>query len=309
MAINPERLGREPGIRRFTKPIWVGLRLRMVLYWLPGPLLQWLRHLVYYGRVLPLKHPRTLTERLLVKMATDRRPILTRVADRVAMRGFVEERIGPDHLPELLAVLERPEEIRSLALPEQYVAKATHGSQMVHIVRHDSPAERESIAIQGARWLRNDYWKRHGEWAYRDVPKRVIIEGFLGAPDDPPPADWKFYCIGGRVTLAGIDIDRFTNHRRNFYDRDGRQLDLALNHRFGPGYEAPVPPEFGAMCALAEELSAGFDFLRVDLFNLPGRIVVGELTNYPAAGLLVFDPPEWDRRLGDLWGERMGAPA
>ncbi len=308
MPINPDRRGREPALRRFTKPIWVGLRLRMILWWLPGPALQWLRYLVYYGRALPVRHPRTLTERILVKIATDRRPLLTRTADRVAARAYIEGKVGPGRLPDLLAVMEQPEDIRTLTLPQQYVAKATHGSQMVHIVRHDSAAERETIVTKGHRWLRTDYWKRHGEWAYRDIPKRVIIEAFLGGPDDPPPDDWKFYCIGGRVEIACIDLDRFTNHKRNFYDRDGRQLDLALNHRYGPGPETPVPPTWSALVAMAETLAADFDFVRVDLFDLARGIVVGELTHYPAAGLLVFDPPEWDRRLGDAWGRHLGEP-
>lgn len=306
MPINPSRRGYEPALRRFTKPVWVGLRLRMILYWLPGPVLQWIRYLLYYGRLLPLRHPRTMTERLLVKMARDRRPILTRTADRVTLRGFVDERIGSGHLPDLLAVLERPEEIRDLKLPAQYVAKATHGSQMVHIVRQDSPTERAAIIAKGTRWLRNHYWRRHGEWAYRDIPPRILVEAFLGAAGDPPPDDWKFYCIGGKVAVACIDIDRFSNHRRNFYDADGRQLDLALNHRYGPGELRPVPPTYGAMREAAERLAHGFDFLRVDLFDLPRGIIVGELTHYPAAGLLVFDPPDWNQRLGDLWGAAVG---
>lgn len=301
MAIDPTRLGREPAVRRFTKPLWVGLRIRMLLWWLPGPVLQWLRYLVYYGKLLPLSRPRTMTERLLVKMAKDRRPLLTQAADRVAMRALVEERIGPGYLPPLLAVLDHPREMRGLDLPSRYVAKATHGSQMVHIVRNDSPAERLVIEAKATRWLRNQYWRRHGEWAYRNVPHRIIVEGFLGGPADTCPDDWKFYCIGGKVAIACIDIDRHTRHRRNFYDVDGRQLDLALNHRFGPGDPCPVPSAYATMCRIAEKLAAGFDFIRVDLFNLPSGIVVGELTNYPAAGLLVFDPPEWDQKMGDLW--------
>lgn len=302
MAIDPTRLGREPALRRITKPIWVGLRLRMLVWWLPGPMLQWLRYLVYYGKLLPLSRPRTMTQRLLVKMAKDRGPLLTQAADRIAMRSLVEERIGPGHLPPLLAVLEQPEEIHGLQLPRQYVAKATHGSQMVHIVRQDSAAERLIIEAKGRQWLRNHYWRRHGEWAYRNVPRRIILEGFLGAPTDPCPDDWKFYCIGGKVAVACIDIGRHTRPRRNFYTAEGRQLDLAMNHRFSPGDHRPVPPAFFTMLEFAEKLSAGFDFLRVDLFNLPSGIIVGELTNYPAAGLLVFDPPEWDQKLGDLWG-------
>lgn len=303
VAIEVGRRAGEPALRRWTKPIWVTLRLRMLLFWLPGPILQWLRYLVYYGKSLPLRHPRTFTERLLVKMAYDRNPLQTRTADRVALRDFVDSRIGPGHLPPLVAVLNQPDDIRELTLPAAYVAKSTHGSQMVHIVRRDSPAERETIARKGRQWLRNHYWRRHGEWAYRHVHRRVIIEGFLGDPANDPPDDWKWYCIGGKAALACLDFDRFTDHRRNFYDPDGVQVDLALNHRYPQGEPRPVPGSFAPMRDIAEHLAAGFEFVRVDLYDMPEAVIVGELTHAPAAGLLVFNPPEWDQRLGDLWGK------
>jgi hypothetical protein len=306
VAVDLRRRGGKPGLSRFTRPVWVTLRLRMLLYWLPGPVLQWIRYLLYYGKLLPLRHPRTFTERLLVKMAYDRNPEQTRTADRIRLRTYVEDRLGPGHLPPLLAVLNTPDDVIGLNLPSRYVAKATHGSQMVHIVRADTPAERQAIARQGRAWLRTRYWRRHGEWAYRGVKPQVIIEGFLGATGDEPPPDWKWYCFAGRAALISFDFDRFAGHRRNFYDRDGEQVDLVLNHRFGPGDERPAPATFARMRTIAERLAAGFEFVRVDLYDVPEGIIVGELTHAPAAGLTVFTPAEWDRRLGDIWGAARG---
>jgi hypothetical protein len=278
----------------------------MLLSWLPGPVLQWLRYLVYYGRLLPLRHPRTFTERLLVKMARDRNPLLTRTADRVAMRQWVTERLGPNHLPPLLAVVKRPVDLLDLPLPDCYVVKASHGSQMVAIVKRDSEAERHRVMHAAQRWLRVNYWRRHGEWGYKHIPKRLVVESFLGEPDDDPPPDWKWYCIGGKAAIVSLDYDRFINHHRGFYDAEGHQLDLVMDHRFEPGAPRPAPATFAAMREVAETLAHDFDFVRVDLYDRPEGILVGELTHAPLAGLPVFDPPEWDRRLGDLWGAALG---
>lgn len=291
----------EPRIRRFLKPIWVNLRLRKLLFWLPGPALQWLRYFVYYGKSLPLSHPRTFTEHLLVKMAYDRSPLLTRTADRVAMREYVEERLGPGRLAPLLAVLEHPEDLMSLELPERYVVKATHGSQMVAIVKRDSYDERMAVVRSARRWLRDDYWKRHGEWGYKNIPRRLTVEAFLGGPGDEPPPDWKWYCIGGRAVLVSLDYDRFIRHHRGFYDPSGQQVDLVMDHRFEPGAPRPVPPSWGEMREIAERLAADFIFVRIDLYDRPEGVLVGEITHAPLAGLPIFDPPEWDDKLGELW--------
>ncbi|HWA15139.1 MAG TPA: ATP-grasp fold amidoligase family protein [Gemmatimonadales bacterium] len=305
-SVAAERRAPEPRIRRYTRPLWVSLRLRMLLSWLPGPALQWLRYLLYYGKRLPLRHPRTFTERLLVKMGRDRRPLLTRTADRVAMRSWVEEHVGPGHLPPLLAVLRDPADLRTLPLPTSYVVKASHGSQMVAIVKQDSPEERERVIQRARRWLRTSYWRRHGEWGYKHIPRCLVVESFLGAPTDDPPPDWKWYCIGGRAALVSYDYDRFVNHHRSFYDPEGHQLDLVMDHRFEPGAPKPAPPSFPEMRGLAETLAQDFDFVRVDLYDRPEGILVGEMTHAPLAGLALFDPPEWDQRLGDLWGAALG---
>lgn len=301
MPVEYNRPGHLPKFRRYTKRVWVTWRLRILLSWLPGPAMQWLRSWVYFGKPLPLTNPRTFTERLLVKMATDRNPLQTTTADRVEMQRFVESRIGAGHLPKQLAVLERPDDIFSLDLPQAYVAKATHGSQMVHIVRNDSPAERQEIAAKGKAWLAHDYWRRHGEWPYKDIPPRIVIEGYLGAPTDDPPADWKFYCFNGKLGLVSLDYDRFIQRKRVFYDADGRQLPLLLNYLHRTDEQKPVPACFDRMKEIAAQLSAGFDFVRVDLFDLPQGIIVGELTHCASAGLFVWDPPEFDDQLGAFW--------
>lgn len=283
--------------RRRGRRLW--RRIRSVAALLPPLGFQWLRHLLWHGTRLPVSRPRTLTHHLFLKMARDRDPLLTVTSDKLAVRHYITERLGPGYLPELYGVLEAPEDLLRLDLPPRYVVKATHGSGMTAIVTADSEAQRTAIATRAHRWLGARYWRKNGEWGYRGVQPRLIVEEFLDAGDGRVPPDWKWLCFGGRAALVQVDFDRFTGHTRNFYDPEGRPVALRMYYPQGP--EIPLPPTFARLRAAAERLAAGFDFVRVDLYAMGERIVAGELTHYPTGGNKSFDPPEWDARLGTLW--------
>jgi TupA-like ATPgrasp len=286
-----------PGRRRARKA-WRRVRsLAAVL--LPPLAFQWLRHLVWHGTVLPVREPRTYTHRIFLKMARDRNPLLRRTADKLALRGYVEERLGEGYLPELYGALDAPEGLLELALPHRYVVKATHGSGMIALVNADNPETRAAIVARARRWLAYRYWRKNGEWGYRGITPRLIVEEFLDAGDGAVPPDWKWLCFGGRAALVQVFFNRFTDETRSFYDPEGTPVDLSRYYPAGP--PIAVPANFGAMRSAAERLATGLDFVRVDLYSLGHRVVVGEMTHYPNAGNKGFEPPEWDVRLGALW--------
>lgn len=112
--------------------------------------------------------------------------------------------------------------------------------------------------------------------------------------------DYKFFCFNGKVKCFKIDFDRFTDHHANYYDASGRLLP------FGEADFAPVetrslklPDKLSEMEALAEKLTQGWDFLRVDFYEVGEKIYFGELTFYPATGMGRFTSEEWNRKLGD----------
>ena len=283
--------------RRRTRKLW--RRIRSVAALLPPIGFQWLRHLLWHGTTLPVSHPRTLTHHLFLKMARDRNPLLTVTSDKLKVRGYVTERLGAGYLPELYGVVESPGGLLDLDLPPRYVVKATHGSGMTAVVTCDSTAERASVAARARKWLATQYWRKNGEWGYRGITPRLIVEEFLDGGDGSVPADWKWLCFSGRAALVHADFGRFTKPTRNFYDPEGRPVPLRKHYPRAP--EMPLPTCFRRMRAVAERLAADFDFVRVDLYALGDRIVVGELTHYPTGGNKSFDPPEWDARLGALW--------
>ncbi len=286
--------------RRRGRKLW--RRIRSVAALLPPTGFQWVRHLLWHGTTLPVSRPRTLTHHLFLKMARDRNPLLTLTSDKLAVRGFVTERLGPGFLPELYAVLDSPEELTDLELPPRYVVKATHGSGMTAVVKADDRVTREAVALRARKWLAYRYWRKNGEWGYRGIRPRLIVEEFLDAGDGEVPPDWKWLCFGGHAALVQVDFARFTGHTRNFYDPAG--TPVALRMYYPPGPDIALPSTFGAMRTVAERLARDFDFVRVDLYALGDRLVVGELTHYPTGGNKSYDPPEWDARLGALWPGR-----
>jgi hypothetical protein len=270
--------------------------------------------------------PRTFNEKVEYKLAWDRRPIVRTFADKVAVRDHVAAIIGDDILVPQYAVVDDPRALDLGALPSRYVVKPSHASGAV-IVVHDQadPAlrlpttptdrgwvreiawvrpehlDRATFDATCDHWLRHDYWRALGstEWAYRGIPRRLVVEEFL-EDGTHAPRDYKFNVMHGEVFWYRINVNDEHGHRSTNYRRDGSLIPVV---HINPSAEPPaeIPASIDEMIRIAEALGAGTDFVRVDLYEIGGRILFGELTNYPSAGRGSFDPPEYDEILGADW--------
>jgi hypothetical protein len=198
------------------------------------------------------------------------------------------------------------------------VIKASHGCGAWVIVSDHAPAE-NTLPEPRASWSRSlvtpdclDWavlrslcrgwlglrFNPHLEWAYSQVPPRLIAEELLGA-NGSIPLDYKFFVFHGRVRLIQVDLDRFGSHVRTAYSPAWDRIPVVYSFPSGPEIERPGSlPE---MISIAERLGHETDFVRVDLYEIGGRIVFGEMTNYPAAGNLKFEPSSFDYELGSWW--------
>lgn len=115
--------------------------------------------------------------------------------------------------------------------------------------------------------------------------------------------DYKFYCFNGKPEYCQVISDRSTRETIDIYDMNWVHQEftgLALPHKPFSEYEIPRPVTFDQMKAAAAVLSEGITFLRVDFYEISGKMYFGELTFYPASGFGVFEPNDWNRKLGDL---------
>ncbi len=262
------------------------------------------RYIHVYGRIPHLVRPRTFTEHVLVKLLFDRDPRLALFADKLAVRAYVAERLGGDkHLTTLYATVDRAEDIAGLDLPNRFVMKPNHLSGAIKVVRDLASTDRAALMALAAPWFGRNLGVERGEWAYRHIAPRVLFEELLEF-EGAPPSDYRMYCFNGEPRLVSFTSDWLgPDPTSALYDVDfklleARQLNTVSRHL---ALQAPRPPQYEQMLDVARRLSAGTDFLRVDLYNLGGRIVFGELTNYPAGGLRKFQPASFDVTLGSYW--------
>ena len=117
----------------------------------------------------------------------------------------------------------------------------------------------------------------------------------------PDLLDFKFFCFNGKVYFFKVDFDRFTNHHANYYDTKWNLLPFGeADYLPNPKKKIEKPDGFEKMLEIAHTLAADIPFIRIDLYNLHGKIYFGEMTFYPASGFGVITPAEYDNKIGEM---------
>ena len=228
-------------------------------------------------------NPRTFNEKLQWYKLNYHNPALTQLADKYAVRSFVEERVGGEYLVPLYGIYDSVDDVDLDRLPERFVLKCTHDSQSTFVCTDKSnfnfrdAKKRLSVAMR-----RNWYWQGR-EWAYRSITPRVVAEGYLDEPGRETPTDYKFYCFDGKVALVQTDADRFTNHEMQYFSPEWEQRG-DIDHELSEHEPTAKPENYSLMLELSEKLAAGFPHVRVDWYNICGKPYFGEMTFYTGGG-------------------------
>jgi len=225
-------------------------------------------------------------------------PIAARCADKYEVREIIKEKIGESYLNELIAVYESVEDIDLDKLPSQFVLKATHGSGYNIICKDKYTMRWDEEFKKMRRWLRTNYYLSKREWVYKDIKPRIICEKYLLDENGEPPKDYKIFCFNGEPKLVQVDIDRFNNHRRNFYTLDWRFVELEIKYPSDKSIEIPKPEALDEMIELSRLLSSDFPHVRVDFYYIKNKIIFGELTFFHGSGFEHFRPEEFEIEMG-----------
>lgn len=253
------------------------------------------------GKELDLNNPQTFSQKQQWYKLNAKNPLMQKVADKYAVREYIEECGYKNLLNDLLGVYANPKDIDFDELPERFVIKAAHGSGFNIIVRDKSKLNIKQTKKMLSSWLRqNIYWSGR-EWVYKDMPRRIIIEKYL-EDSSGGLMDYKFFCFNGKPCFMQLEVGRYTEHNtRNFYDMDWNLLPFGKEMPHNPNINIPVPERFEEMKQIAKDLCSPFQFVRVDLYEAEGKVYFGELTFFPAGGAPDFVPSEYDKIVGDMW--------
>jgi hypothetical protein len=254
---------------------------------------------VEQGRPLDRSDPRTFTDKLYCRLLDVHErgcPTYSTLSDKLAVREHVARRIGERYITPVLWSGDDAREIPWSSLPAEMVLKCNEGSGKGALLL--APHDPEAAQALAAVWQAESFYWRKREYHYWPVPRRLLIEPRLddGHPDGP--IDYIFFCFDGVPRLLQVGSRSHTIHR--FFTPAWEPLQLTYRVKYEtPPMPRPAPLE--KMLDLAATLSAGFDFVRVDLYCCGNDIRFGELTFTPCAGKVLFEPREWDARLGDWW--------
>lgn len=261
------------------------------------------------GKILHLKNPKSFNEKLQWLKIYDYKPEYTKLVDKLAVKNYVESRVGDEYIIPTLAVWDSVEDIDWDSLPNQFVLKTTHGGGGCGVIVCSDKTKFDKIKAKNKlkKSMRTNAGQTYREKPYLNVPRKIIAEKYIAdqvisnSENSADLRDYKFFCFNGKVKFFKIDFGRFVEHHANYYSPKGDLLPFGevacqpdINH------VENMPNNLSEMIRLAETLSANYKFLRVDLYNVNGKIFFGELTFYPAAGMGTFIPEEWDEKLGNM---------
>lgn len=273
------------------------------LSWIPDSIMLPLQYRIKLGRWCNLKNPQRWTEKLQVYKMYYRNHVLHQCVDKFEVRKYVESKGCADNLVKLYGVWDHASEIDFSKLPSSFVLKTTNGGggEDVVLVRDKDKTDLvEKVRFLDAKRVKDVNGGR--EWAYTGIKKpRIIAEELLVNAKNPDAGveDFKILCFNGEPFYVIVDKDRYIDHKRNFYSTSWERVHVTTDHeQFETPY--PEPKNFEEMMDVARKLSADFPFVRVDLYNIDGKIYFGELTFYPWTGYVQFTPDEFDFTLGKL---------
>jgi hypothetical protein len=249
-----------------------------------------------FGRMPNLDAPTGFNEKILVKILHDRRPYLTVFSDKLRVRDHVGRAAPALSFPMLYWWSDRAEHLPFSQLPDAFVLKANHGSGWNIFVERKAAVRRTDLVAAARKWLRSDFTIVGREWSYRNVRRAIYAEELLPGPRGTTPPDYKLFVFNGKVRIIQVDADRFACHTQVLYDEHWNVIDgtVAGAH----GRPTPPPRNLPGMIDAAEAVSLGVDFVRVDLYDIDGRICFGELTSSPNKGLSPFHPAALDEQFG-----------
>lgn len=252
------------------------------------------------------ENPVTFSEKLQWLKLNDRQPVYSQMVDKYEAKKYTSERIGDTYtVPVLGGPWNHPDEIDYDALPEQFVLKTTHDCGGVLICRDKSKFDREAARQKLLYHLKRNYYLHCREWPYKNVKPRIFAEMYLSGQDAATGVkDYKFFTFNGEPKLMYIAGGRDYSKKEgnvvyaDFFDMEFNHVSLCIDHDNAP--VCPKKPEtFDQMVDFARILAQGTKHLRVDFYEVDGKLYCGELTFFHCGGLQEFKTREWDKILGE----------
>lgn len=274
------------------------------LSFLPDKLYLQLFYFSRTGKFINFKNPKGFNEKLQWLKVNEKKLEYGQLVDKLAVREHITKVLGEEYLFPLLGVWESFDDIDFNLLPEQFVLKCNHDSGSTKVIKDKSAltqADFDGMKEFYSHRLNRDFYYAGREYPYKGIKPYIIAEKLMIDENNPEKSieDYKFFCFDGKPEIMFVATDRNIDVKFDFFDMDFNRLDIENIHPQS-GKEIQKPVMFDEMKKIAEELSQGFKHVRIDLYELNGKIYFGEYTFFHGGGFVLMKPAEWEEKLGDL---------
>jgi len=270
-------------------------------YMLPDSIYLKIRYKQVFGKKLNLKNPQTFNEKIQWLKLHDRRPEYHNMVDKYEVKDLIAKIIGEEYVIKTLGVWDKYDDVDFDSLPEQFVLKCTHDSASITICTDKSNFDKSKHKWKyDDVFMNRDYYHyENKQWVYKGIKPRIIAEELLQDDKYDSLADYKFNCFNGKVKCVYVMVNRFTNFKMCVCDANYSLLPFVNNHKTSE-CRIECPENFELMKKLAEKIARFIDnpYVRVDFYEVKGKVYFGEITFNPDGGMGYFDPEEWNYTLG-----------
>lgn len=285
-------------MKEWFKDLWYWV-CKNILILLSDKRFIWFASWITYNRLgfkwyrFNISNPSTFNEKLNFLKINRQSPLAMTVADKVAVRTYVKEKVGEEILIPLFGVYTQVKDVNFESLPQQFALKVNHGSGWNIICTDKSELNENDIKKDLRKWMSRNAWYLSRERQYKEIKSKIICEELLGENI----LDYKFFCANGEPFAIQVDTDRFGNHQRAIYDCEWQLLSLGINYAC-PEKKIPEPKHLDLMLRISESLAGDFEFCRIDLYEVDFKIYFGEITLCPGGGFEPFHSYQQDLEFG-----------
>lgn len=278
-------------------------KIKYALRFIPDRVYIQMYYFSHFKHFADLKNPKTYNEKLNWLKLHDHNPQYIKMVDKYEVKEYVAGIIGNEYIIPTLGVWDHFDEIDFDKLPDQFVLKCTHDSEGLVICKDKSKLDKAAAKEKIEAALKLNFYYIGREWPYKDVKPRIIAEQYMENHVDGELRDYKFFCFDGNPKVMFVASDRSKDATKfDYYDLDFNHLEL--KQHYPNAGEVRKPVTFDKMIELAKILSKEMPHVRVDFYEVDGKLYFGELTFYHFSGFMPFQPTKWD----DVFGKWLKLP-
>ncbi len=253
-----------------------------------------------FNKKMDLKNPKTFNEKLQWLKIYDRKDYYTSLVDKYEVKKHVEKIIGSEYIIPTLGIYDNFDEIDFSTLPNRFVIKCTHDSGGIVICKNKSNFNIKNAKRKIEKCLKRNFYYVGREWPYKNVKPRIIIEQYMEDISNEELTDYKVMCFNSKPLMTFTCSERFSGDLKvTFFDNDWKKMPFERHYKASTK-KIKKPINFDLMLKLSKTMSENIPFVRIDWYEINGKLYFGEYTFYPGDGLEEFSPEIWDEKLGNL---------